>query len=189
MIRVNNARGVGALGATTVPACLPTVPRGYGLRQSYFDAGGRYAQGSPGAAQVLEHMMQVDQHLRQSCYGNDVGCTQTNEMYMYALMMLANERYERDEDEVEWDEELQYYDDKADTAEAALNQCQTALAAGQGCPPPVQCPTCPPPVVAARRQQRQQQPQQQKEGFGANLGWIAGGAIVGAGLTYFLAKR
>jgi hypothetical protein len=193
MIRVNNARGVGALGATTVPACLPTVPKNYGLRQSYFaEPNGRYAPGSPGAAQVMSHMQLVDQHLRSACYNNDVGCGQTQEMYGYVLMMLANERYERNEDAEEMDEEVEYYDNRADEAMEALKDCQDALASGQGCPAPLPPPACPPPVVSQRRQQRQQQRQQQQQGgskWGANLGWVAGGAVAGAALTFFIAKR
>jgi hypothetical protein len=161
------------------------------LRQSYFNEGGRFAQGSPGAAQALEWAMKVDQHLRNACYNNDVGCSQTQQMYGYALLMLANERWERDQEVDELDEEIQYYDDRADEALDALKDCQNALASGQGCPappPPAPCPPCSP-VVEARRQQRQLAQQQQGSTWGANLGWIAGGAVAGAGLMYFLRKR
>lgn len=200
MIRVHRAMGVGALGAVpTVQPCLTTAPYGFRLQQSYFNAGGRYAQGSPGHQQFGAWALGVDAHLRQACYGNDIGSSQYQSMYYSALMLLANEKWEKEQLEADCDQDLQETEDALSAAEDAFDACQAALAAGQNCPPVVSCPaptvcpppiSCPPPTVCPPPQQRPQAPQQQKKaGFGANLGWLAGGAVAGAGLFYFMRKR
>jgi hypothetical protein len=89
--------------------------------------------------------------------------------------------------EEDYERDLEETEDALSAAEDAADACQTAMATGQNCPPAVGCPVCPPPTVCPTPQQAPQQ--QKKAGFGANLGWIAGGAVAGAGLMYFLRKR
>lgn len=63
------------------------------------------------------------------------------------------------------------------------------------CKQPPPCPTCPechdcPPCEQAPLVQQQQQPAvPTKPSWGANLGWLAGGAVVGAGGAWLLKAR
>jgi hypothetical protein len=187
MIRMNNARGVGALGAMPpLPPCLTDAPGDYKVRQKHFNPGGRYEPGTPGFDWYQQQMALIRAHLANCGDGEE---RLTLEMqYNFALVMLVDLRGALEALEDDCDADLRETEDYLVAAEDAAEACQAALAAGQGCPPP---PACPPPVVAQRRQQRlqQRQPQQQGSKWGTNLGWIAGSAVAGAALTFFLVKR
>ena len=181
---------MGTLGAAapTIPPCLQNAPFGFGINQNYFDAGGRYASGSAGESQVREWGQGIDEHLRKACFGDDVGSSSYALMYSFTLTMLVNERYECAQLEQDMDAELAALEQENADLLTGIQQYQEALESGLGCPSPPPPPTvtaCPPcsPVTAARRQQQQQGGTK----WGANLGWLAGGAVLGAG-GYFLVR-
>lgn len=187
--------------AAALPACLENVPFGLGIRQVYFRGNGRYSTDSKLA--VLTGIAQsVDQHLKSACFGNDVGSSQYAQMYVYALIMLANQKIECELAETDYEQEIATLDqendalrNQNDTLRDQLAAAQDALASGGNCPPAVNCPPPPAPIVCApatvRKEENQALQEQcasaQQSKWGVNLGWAVGGAVVGAG-GYFLLR-
>jgi hypothetical protein len=171
MIRMNNARGMGALGAA-LPPCLTSMPNDYGLEEAYFKASGRFGPGTDGQTWARVETAAIDNHITFSCSYQGTQMSDANK-YQMALLMLVNERYERrglEEEVADCEGETGFLDAEKDEFQAALAACQNAAASG-GCPP-------------------LKKPQQQGGSkWSANLGWVAGGAIAGAALTFFMAKR